>query len=889
MRVNRVTAGIRCVAVLLAVAAALSFAVPGSSARQARADSSGLTVNLNFERKTEVEGTSYKLGHAKVSGGSAIYVVVEVNNGWFMTPASLPTSWSSLPESGVGLDANGAFASEVKPGSNYKYTAFGCTKNGGSSVTAQDLQQYLTGLRFYPGGAGSQTVSVSTVSETLEVKDNSEDSENGERSGNKSKKTILFGGHVYTFMTDGSSTFDGAYGGARKLSLDGVNGRLMTIESPEEHNLIYKLFNGDGGWIGGVRFFDSLDSGTSGGITLNCRGPDWYWVTGPNTGLRFWGADGPIPGVYANWKNGQPDSSAGSCYLQYGLMTDSGAWNALTSNSSGHEHNTNTRGYYVEFDGTGSKVKRVTGTAKTASVTYDLLDVTASNMNSRVLQGMPFETTLHPEGGRQLDAASLKVTVGGRPLERGKGFNFNGGTGRLHIPGEHVTGDVTVTAKAKRFVDLVDRWTSQTLVRLQLGYGEMLDVTLLDTHVGANPGYTLVGYTMRDGSKWDFATPVTQDLTLMPLWTLNAPTVSIWPPFPRLDRRDATVMLHASSKVDMVPHATFTYQWSKDGQPLDGGVNGVLSVGEPGVYMVQVTATDPRTGLTSMAQDAVTVAAPQRHTVTVQGKGGFSSLMERLTVTNGDKLSKSELDERANRAGYRIVGYVKPDGTPWSFDAEVLASLTLHPQYEMIPPTLKATARPAKLVSVGDKSTLSASAMSQIDGVTFVYRWSRGGKSVGVGESLVTGEPGVYMVEVTATDPNTGMSATNKAFVTLEAPSKHRVTVRERDGSKVYLTLDVPNGGLLGMSTLVGVSRNGHAPVGWITSDGAKFDPAKDRITGQLTIHPQWRPVVRLGKPAKPAVTLVDTGLAVAVPVVTLALLVAAAGALAALRRRRGR
>ena len=414
-----------------------------------------------------------------------------------------------------------------------------------------------------------------------------------------------------------------------------------------------------------------------------------------------------------------------------------------------------------------------TQSTETVGVTYDLLDVTASDANSTASKGKKFEVTLLTTGGRQLDAASLKVTVGGRSLERGSsGFSFNGGTGRLRIPDKHMTSDVTIAAKAKRFVDLVNRWTSQTLVRLQLGYGEMLDVTLFDMRVGVKPGYTLVGYTMRDGSGWNFATPVTQDLTLMGQWSLNAPSLLVRPESPGLDRRGATVMLHASSKVDMVPGATFVYQWSRDGQPLDGGTNGVLSVGESGVYMVQVTATDPRTGLTSTAQDAVTVAAPRRHTVTVQGRGGFSSLMERLTVTNGDKLDRRELDGKAGRAGYRVVGYVKPDGTAWSFDSEVLASLTLHPQYEMIPPTLKATARPAKLMSVGDKSTLSAHAMSQIDGATFTYRWTRDGRQVGTGESLVTGEPGVYMVEVTATDPNTGMSATNKATVTVEGPDK---------------------------------------------------------------------------------------------------------------------
>ncbi len=885
---NRAALGARCVASLLAVVAAVVVAVPGAWSNDALGEAGGLTVNLQFERKTDVEGTSYKLGNATVTGTHCIYAVVEVDAGWF-TLGELPTKLMSARESGA-LGADGVFAQDVEMGKNYRYASFGSTNNG-DTISAQDLQTLLKGLTFHIGDADSQMVSVSTVGTRLDI--TKKDGEKVSR-----PKAILHNGHAYTFHTGRSATFNEAYADASNLSLDGVNGHLMTIETPDENTIIHKLLSGDGGWVGGMR----TSAPTNGNTVPTCGGEEWFWVTGESRGKKFW-SRGSGTGMYTNWKQ-SPGSEA--CYVQYGLRAEAGAWNALTEAETKVGQHFNIGGYYVEFDQLGSSVKRVTGTARTATVSYDLLDVTRTNMHPKVLHGMIYETMLEPANGRQLDAASLKVTVGGKPLKRAhegsERFTFNGGTGQLRIPAENVNGNVVITAYAKRFVDLLDRWTAERLVRLQVGYNEILDPTLLDKRVGVKSGYKLVGYETADGAKWDFFTPVTQDIVLKPIWSLYEPVMSTWPRFPRLERADAMVMLHVSSHVDMVPGATFTYQWSKDGEPLDDGANGVLAVRTPGVYLVRVTATDPATGLTSQAETSIRVFAPRQHTVTLHGRGGFSSLRQQFPVTNGDKLNRNDLDMKAARTGYRVVGYTKTDGSQWPFDAEVLDSLTLHPQYEMIAPTVTATAEPTKLASVGDKSTLTAKATSQVDGAVFTYQWLKGGKPIdgATGRNHQVDEPGNYTVEVTTTDPATNMSAKGMASVTVAAPDKHRVMVVERDGSKVYLTLEVSNGGLLDMLALIGVTRDGQAPIGWIRADGGKFDPARDRITGPLTISPEWKPVemvvkpfkpVKPTKPAKPAVraTLVDTGLALAAPAVALVILLSIAGVLVVLRRRHDR
>ena len=879
---------------------ALAVAVPSAWVSDAWAEASGLTVDLQFDRKTDVKGTNYKLGNATVTGGSCIYAVVEVDNGWFTLGESLGTlnTLHTLSGDQQWLDVNGGLTVSVVSGQKYRYAAFGST-NRDSFISASDLQTFLKGLTFHMGDASSQTVSVSTVCQRLDIMES-----NGQKKAGGSK-TVLHNGHAYTFHTGRNTTFNDAYTGASGLLLDGAKGRLMTIESRDENGAVHQLLGGEGGWVGGMK----TSAPTNDDAVPKCGGEEWFWVTGESKGKKFW-SRGSGTGMYTNWKQGQPDGRSEACYLQYGLNTEAGAWNALTDNEDGL--NTNTRGYYVEFDTLGPNIKRVTGTAQTASVNYDLLDVTRTNMQPRVLHGGVYETKLEVTGDREFDAASLKVTVGGKSLTRGgevaDKFSFNGGNGNLRIPAKNVNGDVMITAYAKRFVELQERWTSERLALFQVGYGEILDVTLLDKRVGVKSGYKLVGYETADGSNWNFSTPVTKDLVLKPTWDLHPPVVSVLPQFPRLERANATVMLHASSRVDMVPGATFTYQWSKDGEPLDGGTNGVLAVKEPGVYLVRVTATDPATGLASQAETSVSVLGPRQHTVTLQGTGGFSSLRQQFPVTNGDKLSKNDLDTRAAQTGYRVVGYTKPDGSQWPFDAEVLDSLTLHPQYAMIAPTVTATAEPTKLTSVGDKSTLTAKTTSQVDGAVFTYQWIKDGKPIkdATGKNHQTGEPGDYTVEVTTTDPATNMSAKGMASVTVAAPDKHKVTVAERDGSKVYMTLEVSNGGLLDMLALITITRDGQAPIGWMKADGSKFDPARDRITRPLTINPEWKPVkmeVTPTKPAKPAkptkptkptnpaarAPLVDTGLAVAAPAVALVLLLSIAGILAVLRRRHDR
>ncbi|WP_172144470.1 hypothetical protein [Bifidobacterium panos] len=540
-------------------------------------------------------------------------------------------------------------------------------------------------------------------------------------------------------------------------------------------------------------------------------------------------------------------------------------------------------GFYVEFDKLdNSKIGRVTGTVNIFDVKFQLHNMTSDDSMKRVLEGMLYKTTLRPENGRELDEATVKVTVGGHELDKSK-YSFNSNTGTLTIPGKHVTGDIGVTAMAKRIVTLHGPGIS-TPVTLHVPNGKKLDKDTLDKAI-VKTGYSISGY-LKDGAPWNFQASVTEDMTLTPQWMLEAPTVTVKPTATRLEERNSKVHLHAEAKHDKVPTVTFRYQWSKDGKEIPGKTDAELTVTDPGTYTVTVTGTDPATNVKSQAEATATVAAPHQRTVTLKGRDGFESVFTKLTVTNGDRLTRGQLDDKVSQSGYTITKYTKSDGSEWRFGDAVRADLTLQPHFQLKAPTVTVTANPPRIALVGGKSTLDVQVTLPVPGAKISYLWFRNGAPVtDMTESThQTAEWGMYLVEVTVTDPRTGLSSKSSMSVTIGAPDKHRVTVKEKDSAHVYLTLDVYNGGLVDMAELSRVKKDGHVLDGWVREDGSTFSPGTDKITSSLTISPVWKPSEQVARPKR---ALTDTGLAVAAPAVAAALLLTAAGALVALRRRR--
>ena len=119
--------------------------------------------------------------------------------------------------------------------------------------------------------------------------------------------------------------------------------------------------------------------------------------------------------------------------------------------------------------------------------------------------------------------------------------------------------------------------------------------------VTAPAGYTFAGWLL-NGEKYDFSTPVTSDIMLAASWSLNAPTVSLAASNESPVEGD-TVTITATAE-QPAADLTFTYAWTKDGQPIAGD-GASIQVTESGSYAVTVTVTDANSASASATSEPV--------------------------------------------------------------------------------------------------------------------------------------------------------------------------------------------------------------------------------------------------------------------------------------------
>lgn len=149
-------------------------------------------------------------------------------------------------------------------------------------------------------------------------------------------------------------------------------------------------------------------------------------------------------------------------------------------------------------------------------------------------------------------------------------------------------------------------------------------------------GYTLDGWYNGD-AKWDFATGVTDALTLTAHWTLNAPTVEL-----SADKNNVTygqsITLTATATHTASGNITYAYEWYKDGVKLDGKADSTLTienVNDSGSYTVKVTASDGTLTSAQTTSSAVNVSIGKANPVTTWPTAS--------PITYGDRLSESDL------------------------------------------------------------------------------------------------------------------------------------------------------------------------------------------------------------------------------------------------------
>ncbi len=150
-------------------------------------------------------------------------------------------------------------------------------------------------------------------------------------------------GHVYKVVTVGGDgiTWTEARAAAQVYKFPGetseLSGYLATIVDEDEHNFVRARIDEDG-WFGA-----SDDTDVTGGYTGSGEG-EWFWVTGPEAGTKFWtgGRDGSIvPGQYANWNKvgsaNEPNNTSNENYpggencaqIRFSVAGAEGKWNDL--------------------------------------------------------------------------------------------------------------------------------------------------------------------------------------------------------------------------------------------------------------------------------------------------------------------------------------------------------------------------------------------------------------------------------------------------------------------------------------------------------------------------------------------------------------------------------
>ncbi len=381
---------LRCAAVCVALLTVFVMGVPVVWG----ADGVGPVVALHDDEKTNVQfdgdAATYQLGNVTVTGMDSCYFSVTVDTGSF----TLPDTVAPANASAFGaLDAQSAYVqgTDMKAKGEYKYVSY---KSSGNNITAQDLQAFLRELTFTLDDDQSQSVSVAAVNTTLSATATATTTEG--QASRKTSDVILFNGHAYAFFpfeayatgalkSSGCTDWPEAYAAAKKSTFMGAKGHLLTIESEEENNLIYKSFNNKTGWLGATRFTTAEQAKANADtFTLNIAGRyptkeedaqylAWYWVTGPSAGVKFWdGGYAPentsrqptarlgnaVKGVYANWAKDEPDDDYFdqgtrksieylATYGADGKWNDSVGMNLIWETQSSP---TDVQGYYVEYD-----------------------------------------------------------------------------------------------------------------------------------------------------------------------------------------------------------------------------------------------------------------------------------------------------------------------------------------------------------------------------------------------------------------------------------------------------------------------------------------------------------------------------------------------------------
>lgn len=106
------------------------------------------------------------------------------------------------------------------------------------------------------------------------------------------------------------------------------------------------------------------------------------------------------------------------------------------------------------------------------------------------------------------------------------------------------------------------------------------------------PGYVRTGWlNVSDNTTWDPASEITDNMIVREVWALVKPIVQVSADKEKGCPSSNIVLTAKATHVLDDKGITYSYQWYKDNQTLDGQTGGTLTVSEAGTYKVEVTAT----------------------------------------------------------------------------------------------------------------------------------------------------------------------------------------------------------------------------------------------------------------------------------------------------------
>lgn len=106
------------------------------------------------------------------------------------------------------------------------------------------------------------------------------------------------------------------------------------------------------------------------------------------------------------------------------------------------------------------------------------------------------------------------------------------------------------------------------------------------------PGYVRTGWlNVSDNTTWDPDSEITDNIIIREVWALVKPDVQVSADKEKGCPSSKIVLTAKATHVLDDKGITYSYQWYKDNQTLDGQTGGTLAVSEAGTYKVEVTAT----------------------------------------------------------------------------------------------------------------------------------------------------------------------------------------------------------------------------------------------------------------------------------------------------------